>query len=144
MTSAGLLPIVVVLFAVLPPPFLARCHTVIADTARRLGVNGRFGQENAVGLDAEAAREALLRMVERRNDRTLSILAERLRTAHVERAGLGAVRIGRWRIDLAEKKFSVVLSSAHLMVSYAGVFRQNGNAQWTAEITTQEHAQLAK
>ena len=91
-------------------------------------------------LDAEAARQALVNMVEQSNDRTLSALGSRLPTAPIRAEDDGKVRISHWVVDLDRREFKVVAGSSRIVVVYSGVFRHT-SGRWAAETTLEQRAE---
>jgi hypothetical protein len=95
-------------------------------------------------LRPEAARRALLRMVQRPGEDALGLLRSsrpHWQRERIEVLGPGRMRLGPFECDLEEKWFVASLffprAHRHQLNQYSGVFRQLSDGRWRATINRQ-------
>jgi hypothetical protein len=86
-------------------------------------------------FEAEDARAALVEMVDQSNDDALMYGLPLLKSDPVVVDGPSRIEIGKWRIDLAEKRFVLSLASKRGSYEVSGVFERAPAAKRVARIT---------
>jgi hypothetical protein len=88
---------------------------------------------------ADEARQALISMVEKSDHQDLKMSLQNLRVDRVVERDDGAVDIGRWRCNLASRRFVVTVVAGPIFAEYTGAFSVAPDGKWRAEITGEKH-----
>jgi hypothetical protein len=85
-------------------------------------------------LSIEDARKALVKLVERTDNRALNMSLQTLKTANADKDEGGNLTLGPWIVNLKERRFVVSLVAGPIFEEYGGKFARTGDGNWTATI----------
>jgi hypothetical protein len=89
-------------------------------------------------LKAEAARQALIELVESSKDEPIKLSLPVLKNGKIVSVGDSEITIGKWSCNLAKKTFVLSLASDAGLFEISGVFEQAKDQKWRAKITVKK------
>jgi hypothetical protein len=89
-------------------------------------------------LKAEAARQALIELVESSKDIPVKLSLPELKNGKVVSVGDAEVTIGNWHCNLAKKTFVLSLASDAGLFEISGVFERSKDQKWQAKVTVKK------
>ena len=87
----------------------------------------------------EAARAALIEMVKAGKHEELKMAMPNLRSDPIIAGDGDWISIGKWQVNMKDRKFVVDVDAGPIFAEYSGVFTQRENGAWQAEITNETH-----